>query len=84
MIRRHGDIAGVLRERELRDADREYLENAVKVVPPVDDLPIELPAGRRESYPADKPRMDAIAARYDVHNACMRFVGATRSLASTG
>ena len=25
MIRRHGDIAGVLRERELRDTDREYL-----------------------------------------------------------
>src|SRR5579864_2285025 len=53
MIRRHGDIAGVLRDRPLRDADREYLESAMRVVRPVDDLPIELPAGRRDSYPAD-------------------------------
>jgi 5'-3' exonuclease len=53
MIRRHGDIAGVLRERELRPADREYLERAARIVPPVGELPIQLPAGRREAYPAD-------------------------------
>ena len=51
MIRRHGDIAGVLRERELRAGDREYLRERDQVVPPVDDLPIDLPAGRRDSYP---------------------------------
>jgi 5'-3' exonuclease len=55
MIRRHGDIAGVLRERELRPADREYLERAARIVPPVRDLPIGLPPGRRETYPAEPP-----------------------------
>ncbi len=82
MIRRHGDIAGVLRERELREADREYLESAMKVVPPVDDLPIELPAGQRERYPVDAGAMDALANRYGVQDACRRLVGAATSFGS--
>ena len=64
MIRRHGDIAGVLRERELRPADREYLERAARIVPPVRDLPIQMPAGRLEAYPADPAALDALAERY--------------------
>jgi 5'-3' exonuclease len=82
MIRRHGDIAGVLRERELRDADREYLESAIRVVPPVDDLPIGLPAGRRDTYPVDAAAVDAMAARYGVRDACARLMGAVRRLSS--
>ena len=82
MIRRHGDIAGVLRERELRDTDREYLESALRVVPPVDDLPIELPAGRRDTYPVDEARCDALAARYGVRDACARLMSAVRRLGS--
>ncbi|HTT28559.1 MAG TPA: hypothetical protein VMG37_09130 [Solirubrobacteraceae bacterium] len=82
MIRRHGDIAGVLRERQLGDADREYLEAAMRVVPPVDDLPIELPAGRRDSYPADEATMRALAERYGVRDACGRLASALRRLGS--
>jgi 5'-3' exonuclease len=70
MIRRHGDIAGVLRERQLRDADREYLEGAMRVVPPVADLPIELPPGRRDSYPADPARLQSLADRFGLHESC--------------
>jgi 5'-3' exonuclease len=76
MIRRHGDIAGILRERELSDADRAYLVNATSVVPPVADLPIELPAGRRASYPVDPARMESIAAEYGVLQACRRLLAA--------
>jgi len=82
MIRRHGDIARVLRDRDLRDADREYLENAMRVVRPVDDLPIPLPAGRRDSYPADEAAMQALADRYGVREACTRLLAAARRLAS--
>jgi 5'-3' exonuclease len=82
MIRRHGDIAGVLRERRLRDADREYLEHAMRVVRPVDDLPIELPAGRRDSYPSDEGAVRALAERYRVRDACARLVSAVRRLGS--
>jgi 5'-3' exonuclease len=74
MIRRHGDIAGVLRERTLRDADREYLERAAHVVPPVDDLSIALPPGRRDTYPADASETHALASRYGVQDACARLV----------
>lgn len=82
MIRRHGDIAGVLRDRQLRDADREYLESAMRVVPPVDHLPIELPAGRRDSYPADEAAMRSLAERYGVREACSRLLAAARRLSS--
>ena len=60
----------------MRDGDREYLLSALKVVPPVDDLPIDLPAGRRDSYPADDAAMDALAARYGVRDACARLLSA--------
>jgi 5'-3' exonuclease len=70
MIRRYGDIAGVLRERQLRDADREYLDGAMKVVPPVADLPIELPQGRRDSYPAEPATLQSLADRFGVQESC--------------
>ena len=78
MIRRHGDIAGVLRERELRPADREYLERAVRIVPPVADLPIELPDGRRESYPADPAAVNALAERYALREPVDALLAALR------
>jgi 5'-3' exonuclease len=82
MIRRHGDIAGVLRERELREADRAYLERARRVVPPVDDLPIALPDGRRDSYPVEATTMDTLATRYGVRDPCSRLLAAVRRLGS--
>jgi 5'-3' exonuclease len=82
MIRRHGDIAGVLRERALRDGEREYLANAMRVVPPVADLPLALPAGRRDAYPADEAGMHALAGRYGVGQACQRLLGALAGVAS--
>ncbi len=80
MIRRHGDIAGILRDRQLSDADRSYLESAMSVVAPVADLPIELPAGRRGRYPADPARMGAIASDYGVTAACARLVSSVSRL----
>ena len=80
MIRRHGDIAGILRERELSDADRQYLENAMSVVPPVADLPIALPAGRRDAYPTDATGLESLATEYGVIQACARLVSAVSGL----
>jgi 5'-3' exonuclease len=80
MIRRHGDVAGVLRERELRPADREYLQRAARIVPPVRDLPIDLPDGRREAYPADPAELDALAERYGLREPVDRLLAALRTL----
>jgi 5'-3' exonuclease len=80
MIRRHGDIAGVLRELALSDADRAYLESAARVVPPVSDLPIDLPAGRRDAYPDDEAGLRSLAARFRVGDACARLLDAVAAM----
>jgi 5'-3' exonuclease len=82
IIRRYGDIAGVLRERPLCDADRQYLERALRVVTPVTDLPMELPAGRRDKYPADKAALKLHAAHYGVRESCARVLRAVARLAT--
>jgi 5'-3' exonuclease len=84
MIRRYGDIAGVLRDRPLRDADREYLTNAARIVPPVADLPIALPRGRRDAYPESETMMQSLAAQYGVRESCDRLVAAVGALAVRG
>jgi 5'-3' exonuclease len=84
MIRRYGDIAGVLRERQLRESDRDYLANATRVVPPVADLPIAVPAGRRDTYPVDEVAMHALAARYGVQESCGRLLTAVLHLRPVG
>lgn len=81
MIRRYGDIAGILRERQLSEKDRAYLQSAMAVVPPVADLPIELPAGRRDAYPGSEAAMTELAERYGVLDACRRLVSAVGILA---
>jgi 5'-3' exonuclease len=82
MIRRYGDIAGVLRARPLSAADRQYLESAMRVVAPVADLRIDLPSGRRDTYPADEAAMQSLAARYGVQESCARLLSAVARLAS--
>jgi 5'-3' exonuclease len=76
IIQRHGDIAGVLRERPLRDADRQYLESAMNVVPPVADLPIPLPVGRRDAYPANEAAARSLVAQHGVRQSCDRLLAA--------
>ena len=80
MIRRHGDIAGVLRDRPLRAPDREYLQAARTVVRPVDDLPIALPPGQRDAYPADEPALRTLAAHHHVGDPVDRLLSALTGL----
>ena len=81
MIRRHGDIAGVLRERPLHDADRDYLISAMRVVPPVADLPIALPFGRRDAYPTNEAALESLGAQHGTQEPCTRLVRALAGLA---
>lgn len=82
IIRRYGDIAGVLRERPLRDADRQYLQHALRVVTPVTDLPIKLPAGQRDVYPVHETALGLQAAHYGVQASCARLLSAMACLAT--
>jgi 5'-3' exonuclease len=81
MIRRHGDITGVLRDRPLRPPDRKYLQAAITVVRPVDDLPIALPPGQRDAYPTNEPALWALAAHHHTEDSVDRLLSALTRLA---
>jgi 5'-3' exonuclease len=80
MIRRYGNVEGLLRDRELRDTDRDYLERAMRVVPPVADLPIGLPLGRRSRYPADERALNVLVERHTAKEASDRLLTALVAL----
>jgi 5'-3' exonuclease len=74
LVRRYGGVADLLASDRLREAD--YLERARRVVPPVADLPVELPPGRRDRYPADPERVEALADRYGLRGPFDRLLRA--------
>jgi 5'-3' exonuclease len=76
LVRRYGGVEGMLREARLSDADRDYLTRALQVVRPSLDLPVGLPPGRRDRYPADPAALAAQAARNAVEDSCARLVAA--------
>jgi 5'-3' exonuclease len=80
MIRRYGDIEGVLRDRPLRPADLEYLQAAITIVRPVDDLPLALPRGQRDVYPTDEPALRSLAARHNAEDSVDRLLRALTNL----
>ncbi|MGH7722552.1 MAG: 5'-3' exonuclease [Candidatus Dormibacteria bacterium] len=76
LIRRHGDVAGLLREGRLADDQREYLTRALRVVAPAAALPVALPAGRRDSYPVDPAELEELVRTHGLGSACDRLVQA--------
>jgi hypothetical protein len=69
-----------LRDRPLSPPDREYLQAAIIVVRPVDDLRVALPPGQRDSYPANQPALRALAARHHTQDSVDRLLRALASL----
>ena len=51
MIREHGSVEALIAAGRLSDANRDYLTRALRVVPPVPDLPIDAPAGAARALP---------------------------------
>jgi 5'-3' exonuclease len=76
LVARNAGLAGLLASGRLRDTERDYVERALRVVPPVADLPLALPAGRRSSYPADPERVVELAARHGLAGAFERLLRA--------
>ncbi len=81
LVVRYGGVDGLLASGRLGAADRDYIERARRVVPPVADLPIELPAGRRDRYPADPERVEALAERHGLRSPFERLLKALPLLA---
>jgi 5'-3' exonuclease len=76
MIRQYGGVAAILEARRLSEHDHEYLTRAMRVVPPVSDLPIELPRGSRDRYPDDPAALNAQMAEFGLQAASSRLVEA--------
>jgi 5'-3' exonuclease len=76
MIRQLGDVPAIIEAGRLSERDQEYLTRALRVVPPVADLPIEPPPGSRGQYPADPPALNALMAEYGLAAASSRLVEA--------
>src|SRR6202020_27243 len=62
MIREHGGIPALLDAGRLSAENHDYLPRAMQVVPPVTDLPIDLPRGNRPRYPDDPEALNALMA----------------------
>jgi len=81
MVTRYGSVekmleAGVFRNPEHAD----YLRKALKVVPPVRDLKIKVPRGRRARYPAEPEIVAELAKRYGIGNNLERLVEALKAM----
>ena len=81
MVKRYGSVekmleAGVFRNPEHAD----YLRRALKVVPPVRDLKIKMPRGRRARYPAEPEVVAEMAKRYGIGNNLDRLVTSLKGL----
>jgi hypothetical protein len=51
-------------------------------VPPVDDLPLALPTGRRDAYPTNEPALRSLAAHHEAVDPLDRLLSALTSLAA--
>jgi 5'-3' exonuclease len=76
LVRRHGSVRAMLEAGIFRSADAEYLDKARRIVPPVTDLEIEVPTGRRERYPEDPARVEELGQRYGVASSFQRLLKA--------
>jgi len=81
LVRRHGGLDAMLGEARFSDADRDYLRRARLVVRPVLDLPLTLPPGRRDRYPADTARFTALTRDHGMVSPGSRLVAALATLA---
>jgi 5'-3' exonuclease len=80
LVRRYGSVAAMLEAGIFRAADAEYLEKARRIVPPVDDLEIEVPRGRRDRWPDDPARVAQLGRRYGVASSFERLIKALASI----
>ncbi|HET9780157.1 MAG TPA: 5'-3' exonuclease [Candidatus Dormibacteraeota bacterium] len=81
MVKRYGSIEKMLEAGIFRKPEQaEYLRKALKVVPPVADLPLEVPRGRRDSYPDNPAKVEELAKKHGIASNLERLVTALNKL----
>jgi 5'-3' exonuclease len=81
MVKRYGSVAKMLEAGIFRkDEQADYLRKALKVVPPVANLPIEVPRGRRDHYPEDPAKVEQLGTKHGITNNLDRLVTALNKM----
>ncbi|HEV2029976.1 MAG TPA: 5'-3' exonuclease [Candidatus Dormibacteraeota bacterium] len=80
LVRKYGSVAAMLEAGVFRASDADYLEKVQRLVPPVSDLKIEVPRGRRDKYPEDPVQAEELGRRYGVASSTERLVKALASM----
>jgi 5'-3' exonuclease len=81
MVKRYGSVEKMLEAGVFRkDEQAEYLRKALKVVPPVANLPIEVPRGRRDHYPEDPAKVEQLGKKHGIANNLDRLVNALNKM----
>jgi 5'-3' exonuclease len=83
LVRKYGSVAAMLEAGIFRASDAEYLEKAQRVVPPVADLKLEVPRGRRDRWPDDPARVEELGRRHGVASSMERLIKALASMPVT-
>jgi 5'-3' exonuclease len=77
MVTRYGSIEKMLEAGLFRNPEHaDYLRKALKVVPPVRDLKIKVPRGRRARYPDEPEVVELMGKKYGIANNLERLVKA--------
>ncbi|MDQ6879298.1 MAG: flap endonuclease [Candidatus Dormibacteraeota bacterium] len=80
LVRRYGSVGAMIEAGIFRSADSDYLERARRIVPPVSDLKIEVPRGRRDQWPDDPAAVAELGRRYGVASSFERLLKALASM----
>jgi 5'-3' exonuclease len=80
LVTRYWSVAAMLEADVFRNANADYLERALRVVPPVSNLPIDVPRGRRDRYPDEPEIVEELGRRYGIASNLERLVKALNSL----
>ncbi len=73
LVRRYGSVQAMIDAGVFRSADAEYLEKARRVVPPVSDLKVVVPRGRRDRYPEHPRKVEELGTRFGVAGSLKRL-----------
>jgi len=81
MVTRYGSVGKILEAGIIRNPQHaDYLRNALKVVPPVRDLKIKVPSGRRDRYPDDPEAVERLAKKHGIASNLERLVKALQAM----
>ena len=80
LVTRYGSVEKMLEAGVFKNEHADYLRKALQVVPPVRDLKIKVPRGRRDRYPEDPEMVTAMGKKYGVDSSLERIVTALNKL----